>query len=163
MYRPIGGLIFAAGVVMALSNSAPSPRFPRRTAAPSTVPHGARGRGPTPHATTTPVMTWQFPLSAFYVIMGSRLWLLTAHKFAMRLLIESNVRAHTNSKNDMENDDQHQIEGQEEIPLDETTDALLQAIADAPDDGLDELVQNLPLDVDALMWKLRQADHFLWG
>lgn len=57
----------------------------------------------------------------------------------------------------MENENQNQVEGQEVIRLDETTDALLQAIADAKDDGLDELVQNLPLDVDAFQAFLKAS------
>jgi hypothetical protein len=64
---------------------------------------------------------------------------------------------HSNSGNDMENENQKQVEGQEVIRLDETTDAFIQAIADAPDDGLDELVQNLPLDVDAFQAFLKAS------
>lgn len=49
----------------------------------------------------------------------------------------------------MEDGKQHKAEDEKIISLDETTDATLQAIADASEDGLDELVQNMPLDVDS--------------
>jgi hypothetical protein len=57
----------------------------------------------------------------------------------------------------MENENQNQVEGQEVIRLDETPDALLQAIVAAPDDGLDELVQNLPFDVYAFQAFLKAS------
>lgn len=102
-------------------------------------------------------MTWQCSVVRRFLCNSGKQTLVVDSPQICYKATEREQCVNMNSGDDMENENQHQTEEQEEIPLDETTDALLQAIADAPDDGLDELVQNLPLDVDAFQAFLKAS------